>query len=297
MTKSKLFALLLGLVLGGTVLAEDLPQQSAVPGGIVIVPLGPASQPAPVADYEGNRVMVIAERGHWFAVVGVSLDASPGHHTLRVVDSSGRNGTRVFLVGPKDYAVQSITLKNKRMVTPLDRDLVRISGDWKRARAAFAAWSELSNGPFPLGIPVDGRRSGSFGLRRVFNGEARRPHSGMDIAAPAGSPVRAPADGRVVEAGDYYFNGNTLFIDHGQGLITMYAHMKSVNVAVGQEVMRGDIIGTVGATGRATGPHLHWTVSLNGTAVDPALFLAEPRATIATLDHASESPAVVTPVR
>jgi murein DD-endopeptidase MepM/ murein hydrolase activator NlpD len=286
MTKSKLFALLLGVTLGGVVGAEDLPQQSAVPGGVVIVPLGPTSQPAPVADYAGNRVMVIEDRGHWFAVVGVSLDAHPGHHTLRVVDDSGRNGTRVFLVGPKEYAVQNIVLKNKRMVTPEDRDLVRITGDWERARAAFAAWSEISSGPFPLDLPVDGRRSGSFGLRRVFNGEARRPHSGMDIAAPANTPVRAPAPGRVVEAGNYFFNGNTVFIDHGQGLVTMYAHLNSLNVAVGQEVMRGDSIGTVGATGRATGPHLHWTVSLNGVAVDPSLFLAEPRATLATLDHA-----------
>jgi murein DD-endopeptidase MepM/ murein hydrolase activator NlpD len=273
--------MLLGLVLAAGVFAAELPQQAAVPGGVVIVPLGPANSAAPLADYEGNRVMVLKDQDRWFAVVGISLDANPGHHTLRVVDNTGRSSKRTFLVSAKEYTTQRITLKNQRMVTPEDKDMARITRDWQRSRAAFAAWSEPLAGPFPLATPVEGRRSGSFGLRRVFNGEPRRPHSGMDIAAPAGTPVYTAASGRVVEAGDYYFNGNTVFVDHGHGLVTMYCHLKTVNVAVGQEVGRGEMIATVGATGRATGPHLHWTVSLNGVAVDPALLLETPRATVA----------------
>ena len=121
--------------------------------------------------------------------------------------------------------------------------------------------------------PVEGIMTGSYGRRRIFNGQKKRPHSGMDIAADLGTPVLAPAAGKVIELGDFFFSGNIVYIDHGQGLITLFAHLSKTHVRLGQSIKKGEIIGEVGATGRVTGPHLHWSLGLNGTWVDPELFL------------------------
>jgi len=121
--------------------------------------------------------------------------------------------------------------------------------------------------------PVKGPLSSPFGLRRFFNGEERNPHSGLDFAVGAGTPIKAPAAGKVILIGNYFFNGNTVFVDHGQGLISMFCHMSKIDVKLGQSLPRGGIVGRVGATGRATGPHMHWNVSLNDARVDPAIFI------------------------
>lgn len=252
--------------------AHALPRAEPVPGGLAIVTLGDAARPAPRVEYAGKRVLVVAEAGRWHALVGLPLSAAPGSHNLHV-HRAGSDEVVRFEVRDKTYETQHITLKNQRQVDPLPADLERIERDQARSRAAFAVWSERPAVATAFLPPVAGAVSGTFGKRRVFNGQPRQPHSGIDLAAGPGTPVRAPAVGRVVEVGDYFFNGNTVFIDHGQGLVTMFCHLESYAVAVGDEVAAGQIFARVGATGRATGPHLHWSVSLNDSRVDPTLFL------------------------
>ncbi len=241
---------------------------TAVPGGIAYLPLPAQAQP-PRVEYAGRQVLTLRKGKAWEAVVGIPLDTRPGTQHIQIVGG----GSLSFRVGPKDYPVQHITLKDQRQVSPNAEDLKRIEADKRRIGQAMAAWSDTEPA-LTLVAPLSGTRSGSFGSRRFFNGEARKPHSGMDIAAAEGTAVAAPLDGRVVEIGDYFFNGRTVFIEHGQGFITMYCHLSEIAVRSGDRVKQGERIGAVGHTGRATGPHLHFGVALNRTWVDPALLLA-----------------------
>lgn len=256
--------------------AADLPRPNPVPGGVAILDLSvppSAADQAPRAYYHGHRVMVVRNQGHWQAIVGIPLLSEPGTHTL-TLELGDRTLTQMrFTVRTKRYASQHITLKDQRKVEPNAEDLARIKRETVEIKRALAQWSESPVIPTDFMLPVQGEPGNSFGFRRFFNGQARKPHSGMDIAAPQGAPVHAPAAGRVIAAGDYFFNGNSIFIDHGLGLITMYCHLSRIDVKPNQTVRRGDLIGQVGMTGRATGPHLHWGVSLNQVSVDPALFL------------------------
>lgn len=253
--------------------AAPLPRESRVPGGVALVPL-PAAQTPPIATIDGNRVAVVKQDEKWVAIVGISLDTPAGEHKL-VVDT-GEGAVEVpFRITDKSYRTQHLTIKNERQVTPNPDDLKRIAAEQRRSRAALQRFTETASPVFALATPVPGTKSDSYGSRRFFNGQPRKPHSGMDIAASKGTPISSPADGEVVEVGEFFFNGNTVFVDHGAGLVTMYCHLERIDVKAGDRVKAGDTLGTVGATGRVTGPHLHWGVSLNGTMVDPALLLAE----------------------
>lgn len=251
---------------------SGLPPASPTPGGIAIVDLGPADQTEPAAAFLGEqRVMVTSANGRRYAVVGIALDTEPGPLVLRV-DTGGVESTVPFEIVARDYESQHITVSNPRQVDPNPDDLARIGAEKKRIDAALANWRDVP-APLRLQLPVEGRRSSAFGLRRYFNDKPRRPHSGIDIAADTGTQIRAAADGLVSETGNYFFNGNTVFVDHGQGLVTMYCHMNEITVETGASVTAGEVIGTVGSTGRVTGPHLHWSVSLNRAMIDPDLLL------------------------
>lgn len=258
--------------------AAPLPQHAAVPGGVVRLPL-------PVADTKGIRVtfqdkpvLIRKQDNSVMALVGIPLNAQPGDHTVDITHADGRQEKVTFQITTKEYATQRLTVPDKRKVNPTKEDLIRIEKESKSTRWAFSQWSPKPTADLDFVIPSPGVASSSFGLRRFFNDEPRQPHSGMDIAAPTGTPVIAPAAGTVILTGDFFFNGRSVFIDHGEGVITMYCHLSKIHVTKGQKVKKKDKIGLVGATGRVTGPHLHWSVSLNDARVDPALFVTLPTA-------------------
>ena len=243
--------------------AFAIPEHSPVPGGVAVIEIGTN---VTKAEYQGKPVLIAEQDDKKYAVVGINLRAKPGNHVLWA-------GGRIdFEVQDKAYKEQWLTIENRRKVNPYENDWPRIKADRDEMDAAFVNF-DSKNVELKFDLPVEGPFSSPFGLKRFLNEQPRSPHSGLDIAAPEGEPIVAPAPGIVTATGDYFFNGNTVLIDHGQGLVTMYCHMSRIDVKVGDEVDRGQLIGAVGQTGRVTGAHLHWGVSLNNARVDPLLFL------------------------
>jgi murein DD-endopeptidase MepM/ murein hydrolase activator NlpD len=256
--------------------AQALPQHEPRPGGIAVIGIDlPATfANAPLVTFGERRALVLKQGEAWLAVVGIPLDQQAGTATLRVASTSGETPVAMpFEVLLHHYPEQRLNVE-RAYVDPSPAQLERILRERKIIDSALGNWREASLADVLLQPPVPGPRSPSFGFRRVFNDQPRAPHKGMDIAAPAGTPVLAAGAGKVTAAGDFYFNGNTVILDHGQGLVTMYCHLQAIGVAEGAVVEAGNRIGIVGATGRVTGPHLHFGTYLNGTAVDPALLLA-----------------------
>jgi len=259
--------------LPGRARANRLPRPASVPGGVAVVNLGPEPSP-PLARFESERVMVAGDASGWYAVVGIPLDAKAGAALPLTVERPERAPETIALeIGRKRYATQHLRVKPGQVeLTP--EDLARHEQERTHLRAVLRTFSESSPDSLLLLQPCEGPRSDSFGKRRFFNRQPRSPHSGLDIAAPEGTPVIAAGAGTVLDVGDYFFSGHSLILDHGQGFLTLYAHLSAVNAGAGDRVPAGIRIGSVGATGRVTGPHLHFSVYLNAAAVDPGLFIA-----------------------
>ena len=232
------------------------------------LPMLPQQLPAGYLDAVRNPFT----EGSRAALVGIPLATAPGpgHITVQAPDG----GTRAVpsAVSAKQYSEQRLKV-SPRTVDLSAEDNARFERERVHLAAVMATWTDPVPGDLHMRVPTPGRRSSSFGLRRVFNGQARNPHSGMDIAAATGTAVVAPLPGKVIDTGDYFFNGGTVWLDHGGGLLTMYCHLSAIDAQPGDVLTTGQRLGAVGATGRVTGPHLHWGVMLNRTMVDPALFV------------------------
>jgi murein DD-endopeptidase MepM/ murein hydrolase activator NlpD len=252
--------------------AAPLPRDSSVPGGVARIALGAAAE-RPVAHQEQLPLLVVGNASAWTAIVGIPLSAPAAPAQIRIQSADGLVRTLHYVVRPKRYLEQRLRVAPGQVeLSPADQ--ARYEREREHQLEVMATFSSPADtDSLAMAAPVSGRRSSSFGLRRVFNGKARAPHAGMDIAAAAGTPVKAPLAARVLDTGDYFFNGGTVWLDHGGGLLTLYCHLSQTSVKPGDALRAGDPLGAVGATGRATGPHLHWGVLLNRTMVDPALFL------------------------
>lgn len=273
MTRTEPTLALIGLLLLAAAPGWAVPRHAPYPGGIAVVPVGPAGAEAiaPVVMFGERRALVLQHGEVWLAVVGIPLEYESNAARLTVT-SPGAGATQVpFEVTPRTYPEQRLTVANQSYVEPDPLQVERITRERKLLDTALGAWRDASLSDVELLVPVPGRQSPSFGFRRFFNDQPRAPHKGMDIAAVLGTPILAASDGVVSTASEFFFNGNTVVIDHGQGLKTMYCHLDVIDVRQGDDVARGAAIGKVGATGRVTGAHLHFGVYLNGTAVDPAL--------------------------
>jgi murein DD-endopeptidase MepM/ murein hydrolase activator NlpD len=209
----------------------------------------------------------------WRAIVGIDLDVAPGIHPV-VIDADDRlHATRELLVRPRDFPTRRLVVDDAFVNPPfpeqarIEQESARLSAIWQSS-----AGERLWTAPFVR--PVPHRANSRFGTRSVFNGEPRNPHGGADFLSPRGTPVRAPNAGRVALAEPLYFSGNTVIIDHGLGLFSTLAHLSSIAVQEGDLIPAGRVVGRVGATGRVTGPHLHWALRANDARVDPLAVLS-----------------------
>jgi murein DD-endopeptidase MepM/ murein hydrolase activator NlpD len=248
------------------------------PGELVVLTLTPPAGATitRVRAFDRDLSAYALDRGRWQMLVGIDLDATVGPHVVSIdATFGGRSNRRDFTLNvvPKTFPTRTLTV-NDAFVNPPASAAERIAQDARDLAAIWAhpAGSRLWTGPFVRPVPHEA--NSAFGSRSVFNGQKRSPHAGADFLSPAGTPVKAPNSGRVVLARDLYYSGNTVIVDHGLGLFSLFAHFSAITVHEGDAVRTGDQLGLVGATGRVTGPHLHWAVNVNGARIDPLSLLA-----------------------
>jgi murein DD-endopeptidase MepM/ murein hydrolase activator NlpD len=255
-------------------LTIDVDARSVQPGEIVVLKIGapPGATTIRVRAFNRQIPVFALGNGQWEAVVGIDLDVKPGVQTVRVQAGSDHLA-RDLDVRQKAFRTRRLTV-NPDFVTPPPSAEARIAADAKllartwESSAAARLWSA------PFTRPVPDAANSAFGTRSIFNGLPRNAHGGADFLSAAGTPVHAPNAGRVLIARDLYYSGNTVVIDHGLGLFSLFAHLSAFAVREGESVENRTLIGRVGATGRVTGPHLHWAVRANGARVDPLSLLA-----------------------
>lgn len=237
-----------------------------IQGGLIV---GQAAPGARVA--VDGRAVRVAPDGRF--LIGFGREAGP-NAILAVIWPDGTQERRALDIAPRAYDIQRIDGLPERLVSPAPEDLARIKQD--SARIAAARQRDTAESMFASGFawPAIGAISGVYGSQRILNGQPRQPHFGVDIAAPTGTPVAAPADAIVVLTDEaMFFTGKTLMLDHGHGLTSVFAHLSEIAVGDGERVRKGQIVGRLGATGRVTGAHLHWGMALFGVQLDPALLV------------------------
>lgn len=251
--------------------------RSMQPGELVVLTIGGLERSDTVRVTAFGRDIAVYAAGdrERHALVGIDLDVKPGRYrvTIEVAGSRPRRATYDLVVRPRTFRTRRLTV-DEAFVTPPASEEERIA---REARLLQSVWASPAGdrrwtGPFLRPVPQEA--NSAFGTRSIFNGKPRAPHGGADFLSPPGTPVRAPNAGRIAIARNLYFTGNTVVIDHGVGLFSMLAHLSAIDVHEGEMVEAGRIVGTVGATGRVTGPHLHWAVRAGGARVDPLALLA-----------------------
>lgn len=284
-TVSRKFLLILAVWLGTVVsplearaLRFEAPEHLAVGEAAVCTVWSPfASTESMVLVWEEFRVPLIfwgQEDGSFRAeaLISASLDQEVGRRPI-VISSDRREIARSEVsIRSREFEEQRLALP-KAMVDPKPESLERHWAEQKEIKAILGSVTAARYWDLPLAWPVPGSISSSFGLRRVLNGQPRSPHKGIDLRGAEGTPVAACADGVVVLTGDHYFSGRSVYLDHGLGVISLYAHLSDISVRSGQVVRKGEVVGSVGKTGRATGPHLHFGLSVLGRSVDPVPLL------------------------
>ncbi len=270
-----MFAALLILTIHSSLavpLAASVSTGPTRPGDVVLLSVTGSGATVPsVHAFDRDWPVYASGAAAWRALIGVDLNTKPGRHEI-VVSSGGERVVRPLVVSPRTFPTRRLSV-DPALVHPPPEAQERIDRESREIAAIWAASPPERLWSAPFVRPVPDAANSAFGTHSVFNGQPTSQHTGADFLSPSGRPVKAPNAGRVVIAGSRYFSGNTVLIDHGQGLFSLLAHLSEIDVTVGANVSAGEVIGKVGATGRVTGPHLHWAVRLNGARVDPLSLL------------------------